>query len=95
MIHLPASVRVYLCLTPCDMRKSFDSLHALVREHLELDAFAGHLYVFTSRRKDRVKILYWDLTGSLCGVNGWRKGPTPYRSVTAPQNGDRRSRRRS
>ena len=38
MIHLPASVRVYLCLTACDMRKSFDVLHAPVREHLELDA---------------------------------------------------------
>ena len=63
MIHLPASVRVYLCLTPCDMRKSFDSLHALVREHLDLDPFAGHLFVFTSRRKDRVKILYWDRDG--------------------------------
>jgi len=63
MIHLPASVRVYLCLTPCDMRKSFDSLQALVREYLELDAFAGHLFVFTSRRKDRVKILYWDRDG--------------------------------
>jgi transposase len=63
MIHLPASVRVYLCLTPCDMRKSFDSLHAVVREHLELDAFAGHLFVFASRRKDRVKILYWDRDG--------------------------------
>ena len=63
MIHLPASVRVYLCLTPCDMRKSFDSLQALVREHLELDAFAGHLFVFASRRKDRVKILYWDRDG--------------------------------
>jgi transposase len=63
MIHLPASVRVYLCLTPCDMRKSFDSLHALVREHLELDAFAGHLFVFASRRRDRVKILYWDRDG--------------------------------
>jgi transposase len=48
MIHLPASVRVYLCLTPCDMRKSFDSLQALVREQLELDAFAGHLFVFLS-----------------------------------------------
>jgi transposase len=59
MIHLPASVRVYLCLTPCDMRKSFDSLRALVHNHLELDAFAGHLFVFTSRRRDRVKILYW------------------------------------
>jgi transposase len=54
---------VYLCLTPCDMRKSFDSLQALVREHLELDAFAGHLFVFTSRRRDRVKILYWDRDG--------------------------------
>ena len=63
MIHLPASVRVYLCLTPCDMRKSFDSLHTLVREQLELEAFAGHLFVFTSRRKDRVKILYWDRDG--------------------------------
>jgi transposase len=63
MIHLPASVRVYLCLTACDMRKSFDGLHTLVREHLELDALGGHLFVFTSRRKDRVKILYWDRDG--------------------------------
>ena len=62
-MHLPASVRVYLCLTACDMRKSFDSLHGLVREHLELDAFGGHLFVFTSRRRDRVKILYWDRDG--------------------------------
>jgi transposase len=46
MIHLPASVRVYLCLTPCDVRKSFDSLQALVREQLELDAFAGHLCLY-------------------------------------------------
>lgn len=63
MIHLPASVRVYLCLDPCDMRRSFDSLHALVRDRLELDPFAGHLYLFFSRRKDRVKILYWDRDG--------------------------------
>lgn len=63
MIHLPASVRVYLCLTACDMRKSFDSLHALVRDYLELNAYAGHLFVFASRRRDRVKILYWDRDG--------------------------------
>jgi transposase len=63
MMHLPASVRVYLCLTPCDMRKSFDSLHALVRDHLDLDVLGGHLFVFTSRRRDRVKILYWDRDG--------------------------------
>jgi transposase len=63
MIHLPASVRVYLCLTACDMRKSFDGLHALVREQLGLNAFVGHLFVFASRRRDRVKILYWDRDG--------------------------------
>jgi len=45
------------------VHKAGDSLHALVREHLELDAFAGHLFVFASRRKDRVKILYWDRDG--------------------------------
>ncbi len=63
MIHLPASVRVYLCLTPTDMRRSFDGLHALVRDHLQLDAFAGHLYIFGNRRKDRLKVLYWDHDG--------------------------------
>ena len=75
MIHLPASVRVYLCLAPCDMRKSFDSLQALVREHLELDAFAGHLFVFTSRRKDRVKILYWDRDGFAVWSERLEEGP--------------------
>jgi transposase len=63
MIHLPASVRVYLCLSPTDMRRSFDGLHALVRDHLQLDAFAGHLYIFSNRRKDRLKVLYWDRDG--------------------------------
>lgn len=62
-MHLPASVRVYLCTSPCDMRRSFDGLHALVIDRLQLDAFAGHLFVFANRRKDRVKILYWDRDG--------------------------------
>ena len=63
MIHLPGSVRVYVCLTPCDMRRSFDGLQALVRDHLDLDPFAGHLYLFASRRRDRLKIFYWDRDG--------------------------------
>lgn len=63
MIALPASVRVYVATSPCDMRRGFDGLHALVTETLELDAFAGHLFVFGNRRRDRVKILYWDRDG--------------------------------
>jgi transposase len=63
VIHLPASVRVYLCTAPCDMRRSFDGLHALVTGAMQLDAFAGHLFCFANRRRDRVKILYWDRDG--------------------------------
>jgi transposase len=63
MIHPPASVRVYLCTAPCDMRRSFDGWQALAGSVLQLDAFAGHLFVFANRRRDRVKILYWDRDG--------------------------------
>ena len=63
MIYLPASVRVYLCTSPCDMRRGFDGLHALVTNAMQLDAMAGHLFVFSNRRRDRVKILYWDRDG--------------------------------
>jgi transposase len=63
MMHLPASVRVYLCASACDMRKSFDGLHALVAQAMELNAFAGHLFIFANRRRDRIKILYWDRDG--------------------------------
>ena len=63
MIHLPASVRVYLCASACDMRRSFDGLHALVTQSMQLDAFGGHLFVFSNRRCDRIKILYWDRDG--------------------------------
>ena len=59
MLSLPLPVRIYLCLEPADMRKSFDGLAALVQNHLGADPLSGDLFVFRSRRGDRVKLLYW------------------------------------
>lgn len=63
MITLPASVRVYLCTVVCDMRRGFDGLKMLAEQVVGVDPLGGHLFVFCSRRADRVKILYWDRDG--------------------------------
>jgi len=54
---------VYLCTSPADMRKGFDTLAAMVRDHLGYDPLSGHLFLFVGRNKDRIKILYWDRDG--------------------------------
>ena len=63
MFGLSAAVRVYLAREPADLRKSFDGLSALVAGALELDPLSGHLFVFINKRRDRIKILYWDRDG--------------------------------
>jgi transposase len=63
MIGVSAAVRVYLAREPADMRKSFDGLFALVAGSLALDPLSGHLFVFLNKRRDRIKVLYWDRDG--------------------------------
>lgn len=63
MITIPRSVRIFIGSTPIDMRKSIDGLMSIVQEELAQDAYSGHLFVFVSRRCDRVKILTWDKGG--------------------------------
>ena len=63
MFGLSAAVRVYLAKEPADMRKSFDALAALVQGSLGLDPLSGHLFVFVNKRRDRIKILWWDRDG--------------------------------
>jgi transposase len=63
MFGLSAAVRVYLATKPADMRKSFDGLAALASGSLALDPLSGHLFVFVNKRRDRIKILYWDRDG--------------------------------
>lgn len=55
--------RIWLCVGPTDMRKGFDTLAAVVREFLGQDPLSGHLFLFISRNRTRLKILYWDADG--------------------------------
>ena len=63
MLSLPLPVRIFLCTHHADMRKSFDGLAQMVRDILGADPLSGHLFVFRSRRGDRLKLLYWDSDG--------------------------------
>jgi transposase len=60
---VPQNTRVYLATGHTDMRKSINGLSILVQMQLRLDPFAGHLFAFCNRRRNMVKILYWDRNG--------------------------------
>jgi transposase len=63
MLSFPPAVRIWLALAPADLRKGFDALAELVRQHLRDDPLSGHVFVFRNRRSDRIKLLYWDSDG--------------------------------
>jgi transposase len=63
MLSFSGSLKVFVALEACDMRKGFNGLHALASERLGEDPRQGALFVFSNRRHSRIKMLYWDGTG--------------------------------
>jgi transposase len=86
VLSLSELVRIYVCLTPTDMRKSFDTLAAVVREGLGYDPLSGHLFVFRSRRGDRVKLLWWDRDGLTLYYRRLEKGTFRLPTTNDPQS---------
>jgi transposase len=60
---IPTSVRIFVCTERQDMRRSFDALSLAVRERLDLDPESGALFVFASKRGNRLKVLWFDHNG--------------------------------
>ena len=65
MFSLSGAVKIYYCNSPVDLRKSFNSLPGAVWQHINQDPSSGHLFVFFSRSKKLVKIIYWE-DGGYC-----------------------------
>jgi transposase len=74
MLSITSANRVLLCTAPTDMRRSFDMLAGMVRQHLGHDPLSGCWFVFRSRRGDRVKVLYWDRDGYALWYKRLEKG---------------------
>ena len=63
MLSLPPAIRIFVARGATDLRKSFDTLAAVVCKVIDEDPQSGHLFVFINRRRNRVKILWWDRSG--------------------------------
>jgi transposase len=60
---IPSGVEIYIALEPVDMRLSFDRLSGLAKEQVGYDARSGALFIFFGRRRDSLKILFFDGSG--------------------------------
>jgi transposase len=60
---IPSGVEIYIALEPIDMRYSFDRLAGLAKEQIGYEARSGALFVFFGRRKDALKVLFFDGSG--------------------------------
>lgn len=74
MLTASPTTRIFLAAGVTDMRKSFDTLSAIVRGDLDGDPTSGHLYVFCNRRRDRIKVLYFDGSGLWACAKRLEKG---------------------
>lgn len=63
MLTLSPGVQVFVAPGVTDMRKSFDTLAALAKDVVGGDPMSGHLFAFCNRKRDRMKVLYWDRSG--------------------------------
>jgi transposase len=63
MMLLPSGMKVYVLNQPLDMRKSFNGISAIIQSQFHKPANSGHLFVFSNRCGDKIKLFYWDRNG--------------------------------
>jgi len=82
---IPSTTRIFVCLEPQDMRRGFDGLALAAKEQLGEDPQSGALFIFTNKRRNRLKVLWFDRNGYCLLYK--RAAP---RSLRAPRDARRR-----
>jgi len=80
-------LRIFVCTTPTNMSASFDRLMGRAREVFDQDPTSGHLFLFFNRRRDRVKILFWDRGGFCIYYRRLEVGAFPVLTTTGDPEG--------
>jgi transposase len=85
MIPLSPATRIFLASGATDLRQSFEGLSDVVTHQFKEDPLSGHLFVFTNRRKNRLKLLYFDGTGVwVCAKRLMGQGCFAWPATTEP-----------
>jgi transposase len=77
MLNVSGTTRVLVATTPVDSRGSFNRLYSLVIDHLKGDPLSGNLFPFANRRRNCLKILWWDGSGLWVFANDWNRDVSP------------------
>ena len=80
---LSSSVRAYVCAEPTDMRKQIDGLAQMVEAVFAADVFGGQVFVFLGKRRNKVKLLWWDRHGFWLAYKRLERGRFPDPQVLA------------
>lgn len=91
-VKLPDNLRIYIACGNTDMRKQIDGLAAIVSQSFDLDPFSNAIFLFSGRKKDRIKALLWEGDGFLLmykrlenGKFQWPKNNEQVREISSQQ----------
>ncbi len=86
MLSIATGTRIFFAAGATDMRKGFNGLQGIVTSALEQDPLSGHLFLFVNRRRDKLKILYWDGDGLAIWYKRLEQGSFQLPKVAANQS---------
>jgi transposase len=87
MIPLGPATKIFLAAGATDLRKGFEGLSDMVRNQFKEEPLSGHLFVFANRNKTRLKVLYWDGTGTWVCAKKLPKGTFSWPATSKEQSG--------